>query len=351
MYAQLIIDREKLDQNVDVVRDQVGTHCQIMAVVKDNAYGHGMTEVATRIQKQVQWFCVAWVKEGIELRKAGITHPILVFEAIKDVNLSAYITYGLTAQVSHPSDMERLLPGTQVHLNIDTGMHRLGLLPSDVEAILQKIREYPQVQVNGIYTHFANSEDPNNSRVTWQHDRFKDIRAQFPSEWMTHTANSGAIFHYQKEDLYYDGVRPGVCLFGYAPGIEPVPALKPIMTWKTRFVSIKPISKGEKVSYTSSWQAPHDGCIGVIPSGYGSGIPRSIANKGHVMINGKSYPMVGNITMDYTMVFLGEHPVKGEDDVWLFTEEYGAEEWARYSETIPYEITTRLPAAIKRTYL
>ena len=323
-----------------------------MAVVKDNGYGHGMVPIAKHIKDNVEWFCVARAIEGVQLREAGIMNPILVFEAPLQRTALLYKSHNLTATLTSVSDLELLEPGTDFHINFDTGMHRLGVLPEEVSELKEALFGYSDLNCSGIYTHYFKADDPGNPEVKQQLELFKSIRSEFPSEWMTHTANTGGIFHYTNLDLQFDAVRPGVCLYGYGAGDVDVPDLEPILDLKSFLMQVKKVKQGEPISYGGKWIAPGNGYIGIVPAGYSDGIPRILTSKIKLMIGEKLYQQAGTITMDYMVVFLGEdyYPA-GTEVILLKGRELSAKHWADIAGTIPYEITTSLKERVPKEYI
>lgn len=322
-----------------------------MAVIKDNAYGHGIIEVAKHISERVDWFCVARVDEGKILRENGIENPILVFESPVESTAHLYSGINLTASVTETDSLKLLKPGAEYHINIDTGMHRLGVQADDVDELKAEMLKHPELKCTGIYTHFFKSDDPGNIEVKEQLEKFNAIRSEFPSGLMTHTANTGAIFHYTDLDLQFDAVRLGVCLYGYSAGEAEIPELEPVMDLSSFLMQVKKIKKEEPVSYGGRWAAPEDGFIGIVPAGYSDGIQRILSGKINLEINGKLYPQVGTITMDYLVVYLGQDKIaKGTKAYLLRDNTLTAGEWARKANTIPYEITTNIKAKVVREY-
>ncbi|GAB5409297.1 MAG: alanine racemase [Balneolaceae bacterium] len=352
MNSTIVIHLSKLDHNLDAVDRRLKSGVQRMAVVKDNAYGHGLIQISKHIKDRVEWFCVARVAEGKQLRESGIKNPILVFEAPLEESISWYKEYKLTATLSEIDTLSLLESGIEYQINIDTGMHRLGVLPEKASDLSECISKYPDLICTGIYTHYFKADDPGNQEVKEQLEIFKSIRSQFPSEWLTHTANTGGIFHYRKLDLQFDAVRPGVCLYGYGAGDIDVPDLEPIADWKSFLMQVKKIKKGEPVSYGARWLAPSDGYIGIIPTGYGDGIPRILTNSIKLKVEGKLYDQVGTISMDYSLVFLGNDLYeKGTKVYFLEGKSLSAKEWAKKANTIPYEITTSIKERVSKEYL
>lgn len=352
MSSKLIVDLKKIGANLNVVNEIVGQNVQIMAVVKDEAYGHGLIKVASYLQDKTDWFCVSNIDEAVRLREHQINNPILVFGVPEKGKEFLYKKHQITASISDLSVFERLKPGTNCHIHFDTGMHRLGILPEDLEKVQNKMKACSELNYSGIYTHFANADDPGHSRVLQQLNTFKEIRQEFPENWMAHTANSGAIFHYQMEGVLMDAVRPGVCLYGFAPGEIDIPKLTPAAEWKSQIIQVRKAKKGEKVGYGSRWEVPHDGWLAILPVGYADGIFRNLSNQIMVEIRGKKYPQAGTVSMDYIAVFLKNDLYQEGEEVTILGEgDISASYWAKKMGTIPYEITTSIAPKVKRVYL
>jgi alanine racemase len=349
--STLYIHLSNILNNLNAVKDKVGKEVKCMAVVKDEAYGHGMLPVADFLKDKVDWFCTARLEEAVKLRKSGIENEILVFEIPPEGSEPKYLDHDLTASISDLSVFKRLKAGTKAHLHFDTGMFRLGMLKDQVGESLEMMEAH-DLNYTGIYTHFANSDVKGHPRVKEQLKIFRNIRSEFPQHLMTHTANSGAIFYYGDEDLYFDAVRPGVCLYGYAPGKDEIRELEPAVEWKSRLVQVKKIMKGEMVGYGSRWKAPEDGLIGVVPVGYADGLFRGLSNSFQVEIDSSKVDEVGTISMDYFMIFTTESNIASGDEVTILrNNDLSAKSWAQKLGTIPYEITTAISPKVKRVYL
>lgn len=351
MSSTLYVHLSKIGHNLKAVDQRIGKGVKRMAVVKDEAYGHGMLPVAGYLKDKVEWFCTARLEEAVQLREHGITNPILVFEIPPSGQESLFLKYDITASISDLSVFERLEAGTKTHLHFDTGIFRLGMLPEDVSDVHQKMKTH-DLNYTGIYTHFANSDVEGHPRVFRQLEDFRSIRAQFPEHLMTHTANSGAIFYHHDQGVLFDAVRPGVCLYGYAPGPDEISDLEPVIEWRSELVQVKKLKKGDLVGYGSRWEAPKDGWLGVIPVGYADGIFRNLSGEFSLEIAGQLFAQVGTISMDYIMVYLEEHQFKAGETVTLLKNgELSAKEWAKKMGTIPYEITTAISPKVDRIYV
>lgn len=351
MNSTVHISLSHLRANLNSISKRLATGVRTLAVVKDNAYGHGAIPIAKALEDRVYGFCVARVEEGKALREVGITLPVLVFEIPTAKTADLYPKYDLTATVADMKTFDILAPGTSYHLNFDTGMRRLGILPSELHQAKKAISTRTDCTPAGIYTHLYMADIPENSEVFKQLSLFKSIRSEFPNEWLTHAANSGGVFYYPSSEVQFDAVRPGIGLYGYSPGSKKIEELQPVMEVHSVFDQVKPIRQGETVSYGAQWSAPFDGWIGVVPAGYSSGIPRRLSGQFTVFAAGKRYPQVGTITMDYFMVFLGKDRLEPGTPVQIMGQQsLNAAQWAQKAETITYEIITGINWEIPRRY-
>ncbi len=343
------VNLSQLKQNLQTLRSYLDSDTRVMSVVKADAYGHGAVEVAGTLEPMVEVFAVNDIHEGIQLRKQDITKPILVFEVPQKTTASEYRVHNLTATVSAKEHFDLLPNGTSYHLNFDTGMGRLGFAPREAEQVLSLVEENQNLFCTGLYSHFATADSPGSDLVTEQHRLFKKIREQFPQELSAHIANTGATAFYSAEK--FDMVRLGIGLYGYAPGKTDIDGVEPILQWKSKLVQVKPITEQSTVSYGANWQAPTDGNLGIIPVGYDDGLKRSLSEELTVRINGETYPLVGTVTMNYCMVFLGDDEYEPGTTVELLYKESNARDWASKIGTIPYEVLTSLNPKIPREYI
>ena len=287
------------------------------------------------IGNSVDWLAVAHVGEAIDLRKAGIHLPILVFAPPTEETAPLYATYDLTATISDVTHFDLLPDGTAAHLQLETGMNRYGVRPEFVAEVHRKLDERPGIEVHGIMTHFATAEDPGDASVRKQLDLFKSLRARFPAEWLTHVSNSGGLCYYP--EAQFDMVRHGLALYGYHPGTHVIDGLKPVLEWKSQVSSCKSIRKGEALSYGARWEASDDGWIAAIPVGYADGVNGRLGNRGAVLVEGRRFEIRGSVTMDTIMIFSKERIPVGTE-VGLICPGNDATDWAEACGTIPYEI-------------
>lgn len=343
------VNLEKLKQNLQTFRAHIDENTRVMAVVKADAYGHGAVEVAGTLEPLVEAFAVNDIHEGIELRKQGITKPVLVFEVPQPSMAAQYRVHNLTATISAEEHFDLLPNGSSYHLNFDTGMGRLGFDVAEAKLVADLVEEYDNLFCTGLYSHFATSDRPDSDYVTEQHRLFKTIQEYFPDTLTVHIANTGATAFYASNQ--FDMVRLGIGLYGYAPGEATIEGISPILQWRSKLVQVKPITEQSTVSYGANWQAPDDGYLGIIPVGYDDGLKRSLSEELTVRINGEKYPLVGNITMNFSMVFLGDDEYKTGTTVELLYPESNAWGWASKIDTIPYEILTSINPKIPREYI
>ena len=342
------INLKKITANITHLKKKVSWK-KILAVVKCDAYSHGAVMCSKHIEDDVDYFAVATVDEGIELRMGNIKKPILIFGVPTAETAAAYQTHNLTATISHKVHFSTLMDGTSYHLNFDTGMGRLGFLPEEAEEVRKLAVANQRLVCSGIYSHYATSDDPGSDFVGVQHNRFKEILAHFSEVPMVHMSNTGAILNYELN--HFDMVRTGLGVLGYNPGKTRFSELRPALTWKTKVAQIRPIEKGTPVSYASTWEAPEEGYLATLPVGYADGIPRALSNRLMVSINGKMYPQVGNVTMDYIMVFTGpDNVILGTEVLLLGENAWNAHDWAEQGETNVHEILTNLSERVERSY-
>jgi len=341
------IDREVLQANARFLHHNLAPGTQSMAVIKADAYGHGAVAVARELTAWYDAFAVANVTEAEMLREAGIDHPLLVFGVPLSHTADAYKTYDLTAVISAREHFDILEPGTRYHVEIDSGMGRLGFLPEELEQLLRLMDSHSQLQCEGVMTHFASADEPGSLQMAKQKKLLGQIRELFGSAFPVHAANSAASLDHP--DTHADMVRHGIALYGYDPTPDPSPELRPVMRWKSSIVQCKPVRKGEPLSYGAIWKAPEDGWYAVIPAGYADGYRRNLSGMMPLFIEGRWYPQVGRVTMDYIMAWLGaDRCPTGTEVLLMGGERNHAGIWADALGTIPYEICCGIHPKIPR---
>ena len=336
---------------------------KIMAIIKRDAYGHGLRQVAKALEDHVDMFGLATVDEGIDLRMTGIRTPILILAAPNEQTAAAYVTHNLTATISDEVHFSMLMDGTRYHLEFDTGMRRLGFRPEEAPRVRQQALLHQRLICAGIFSHYATSQDPGSPIVHEQNQAFQEVLTHFSEVSLRHMSNTGAALFYggtihDEEDgkghgiEHFSMVRTGIGLMGYAAGLTKPSGLHPVKTWRSRIVQTQEVRAGESVSYGATWRAERDGFIGVVPVGYADGIPRALSNRLEVSIQGKRYPIAGVVTMDYIMVDLGEERIMPRTEVTLLGgDAMDATEWATLAGSNVHEILTNAGREAERIYL
>ncbi len=361
----LEINLTRLKENLENIRAWVAP-ARVMVVLKANAYGHGVDGVAPFIAPFADYLGVATVEEGIHLRQLGITRPILVLGGTLPQQIPAFLEFDLTLTASSPDLLraaEQLAESTRrrlkVHLKIDTGMERIGVHEYEAGPFLEQALECRHVEIEGIFSHFANSEARDLSHARLQLERFQEVLQFFERRGLPmpirHMANSGAIL--QLRESHFDMVRAGILFYGIYPGQE-VPRgvkVRPAATWRSRIVFSKITLPQRPVSYGSLWQSERPTRIVTIPCGYADGYFRRMTNRAQVLIGGKRYPQVGRICMDQFMVNMGDEGAEVGEEVVLLGEMgeecITAEELAEWAGTNEYEVMTNISARVPRVFL
>ncbi len=358
----LEVNLSRLRRNFENIRAHVAP-AKVMAVLKANAYGHGVDGVAPFIAPLADYIGVATVEEGIHLRRIGIEKSILVMGGTLPGQLPEFIAHNLTLAASSLDLLlaaERLAESTRtrlrVHLKIDTGMERIGIHDYEAEPFLQQALACSHLEVEGIFSHFANSELPDLVHAKLQLERFNEVlrfyeRHSLPPPPIRHMANSGAVL--QLKESHFDMVRPGIMFYGVYPGAETARTVevKPALTWRSQVVYSKITQPGRPVSYGSLWQAEVPTRIVTVPCGYADGYFRRMTNHAQVLVNGKRYPQVGRICMDQFMVNCGEDEVSVGDEVVLLGNGITADDLGEWAGTNNYEPLTNISARVPRVFV
>lgn len=365
-YTCAEIDLDALIYNYNQVKRIVGRDVAIAPVVKADGYGHGAVKVAKRLERAgAKMFIVAFIEEGIELREAGVKTPILLIGATLSDDSEYICQWNLTPVVFNIEQIdaldrsaERLNRSIRVHIKVDTGMGRLGLLPEDLVGFIKGILRRKNIVIEGIMTHFAEVDIKDMEFALRQLKLFKEalgeLRLNKFDVPIVHAANSAAIIYLNES--YFNMVRPGLMLYGsYSTGRTKDVCLKPVMSLRSKVVQVKRISEGMSIGYGGSFITKRDSLIATIPIGYADGYSRSLSNKGYVLIGEKIAPVIGNVCMDMTMADVTAHyGVCVGDEVVLIgrqgNEVIGAEDLARFSGTIPYEVLSCIGKRVPRVY-
>ncbi|HEU5115015.1 MAG TPA: alanine racemase [Candidatus Paceibacterota bacterium] len=360
------IDRKAIEKNTKTLKSLLGEK-HMMAVVKSNAYGHGMIESArAALAGGASWLAVDELAEAIELRENGLKVPILVlghtlpslFKAAADKKISLTVSSLESLQNLAKTKLPKKL---RIHIKFDTGLHRQGILETHLQQAMRVLgtKGFPAI-LEGAYTHFAAMEDPMRRDYSDMQARtFRGILDKLRQKGfapLTHaSASSGILF---SKDFHFDMARAGIALYGLWPspeirkwsdGVE----LSPALSWKSIVSEVKLVNKGAKVGYDLTYEAPRNSRLAVVPVGYWHGLPRSLSNKGKVLIRGKKAAIVGRISMDMAVVDVTDIPsVRQGDEVVLIgsqdRERMSAEEVAEAAGSINYEIVTRINPLIPR---
>lgn len=360
------IDLEKLTHNYRAIQQHVGA-ATVMPILKANAYGHGLVRVGQHMQQiGAEIIGVAYLEEGILLREAGITTPILVLGGMQGSQAAIFLKHDLTITVPSLQKLEQVEAAAaaigvraKVHLKIDTGMERIGVHYYSADALLNATLKSEHVEVEGIFSHFANSAAADLASAKLQVERFQEVLSFYEKRSLStpqrHMANSGAVL--QLPESWLDMVRPGILFYGVYPSVEAkkTVTVEPALSWKSQVVYFKVVRAGNPVSYGSTWQSDHEVRVVTVPAGYGDGYLRGMSGKAQVLISGERYPVVGAICMDQFMVNIEQDSAFNEDEVVLVgrngKEKITVEDLATWAGTIPYEILTNINARVPRVYV
>jgi Alr-MurF fusion protein len=359
--------------NVRSVKKLIGPRVKLMAVVKANAYGHGAVGIAKFAQKlPVNYLGVVCLYEARELRNNGINLPILILNYIDpeaacvasdlDVTVNCMSLDVLKALDSHA---RKLGKRAKIHVKIDSGMHRAGLMPDQALKFIPKIEKYKNIILEGIFPHFATSDESDLSFTRQQNLIFQNLVTKLKNTGINppifHAANSGATL--RLPEAYYDMVRPGICLYGLSPtGGAPAGEfkfpfkLKPVLELKTKIIQIRTIRKGESVGYSRKFIAAGKTVVGLLPVGYADGFRRAPGRWEYVLVRDQKAPVLGRISMDQTSVGLtGIEDVAVGDEVVLIgsqgNETISADLVAKWLGTINYEVVSSLASRVSRVYI
>lgn len=359
------VDKSDFHFNLKKIKEYLAKDTKIMPIIKANAYGHGGIALAKEAQKAgVACIGVSSLEEGIKFREAGIKTSILVLGNIFPFdNLQVAVAHSLTPTLSTMPGINaledlavKLDKKLNFHLEIDTGMGRIGVLPETAASLLNKIASTPEINMSGLCTHFPVA-DTDSVFTKAQLETFlktvKYARTTLGLKFVAHAANSAALFRDKKTHL--DMVRPGISLYGLSPFkyAERFLKLKPVLSWKTRITLLKRVPAGFSVSYGRTFVTNKASVIATIPVGYADGYNRLLSNKGDVLVRGKRCPIAGRITMDMTMIDVtGVKGVALGDEVVLIgaqgKEQIKADELAKIQETINYEVTCAISPRVPR---
>jgi alanine racemase len=366
--AWIEVDLDAISYNYDTVRSIVGEDTRICSVVKADAYGHGVYEVARLLeQKGVDYFAVAVLDEGIDMRKSGISKPILIFSPLLPQQVYYVLRYNLTQTITSyemakelSDEAVRQGQTAKVHVKVDTGMGRIGVSYRHAVSLVKSIISLPNLEIEGIYTHFSTSDSEDKSFTIEQWNRFNEILDCLKKEGINipiaHAATSSAVIDlpYMKLDM----VRTGLMTYGLYPGsnMREKIELRPALTLKAKISYLKEIEERMSISYGRNYYADKGEKIATLPVGYYDGFRRLLTNNSEVLVHGKRCPVVGNVCMDHIMVNVSQcEQVKEFDEAVVIgkqgNDEIPVDEMAKKLSTINYEIISSLGRRIPRIYL
>jgi len=359
------VDLNVIKENYQKIKEHVD-NCKIMPILKANAYGHGLLRIAQLFEElNSDYLGVAVVEEGILLREKGINIPILVLGGVWGNQIPLFLKHNLTITASSIDKLNQIddtagqmKVKAKVHLKIDTGMERIGVHYYNVEKFLDAAYECKNIEVEGIYSHFANSDVSDLTYAKLQLERFQEVLNFFEKRSietpLRHVSNSGAILQLPKAN--FDMVRPGIMLFGVYPTkeVNKTVEIKPALIWKSLVVYFKVIMPNHPVGYDSTFSTDHNIRAVTVPVGYGDGYLRSMSHKAEVLIRGKRYPVIGTISMDQIVVNIEQGSAYNGDGVILLGNDgknsITCEELADWAGTNPYEILTNINTRVPRVY-
>ena len=359
--TQLNYHLSALKHNLHQYKAVLNPRTQLLAMVKAQSYGAGLTTLANYLEKQgVDYFGVAYADEGVELRQAGIKLPILVMNT-EEEGMESCLEYQLEPAIYDFAQLDELVKvliaqektAFPIHIKLDTGMKRLGFHPSEVQQLLEILSAQPEVRVKSVYSHLADADNESSEFTMRQMDLFSKLSLQMEEalnySFLKHLLNSEGIANFPSAQ--FDMVRLGIGLFGMSSNAEFAKRLKPVIEWTSSISQMKWVQKGESIGYGQSFVAPKDMHIATIPIGYADGFKRSLSNgKGCVYIHGVSCPVVGRVCMDMIMVDLGELQVDNKTSVEIIGEHQSLSDFAKACDTIGYEVLTSISPRVHRIY-
>lgn len=361
-HQRRIVDLSILRENVRLICQAVPDATRVMAVVKADAYGHGLVPVAKEaLTAGASWLAVATVEEGAELRRGGVAAPILALGATSADEAAAAVPLDITLTVCTPAMMRAVQAAAEscrreapVHLKLDTGMNRIGVRDEDeLRAVLAALADCPNVRLTGAFTHFADADGQDMAFTDEQFRRFMRLSSLLPEGILRHCCNSAAI--HRRPEAALDMVRAGISMYGYPP-VETSLPLKPFMSWETEVTYVKTLRPGDTVSYNRCYTADQPMVLATVSCGYGDGYHRAATSHAEVLIHGCRAPIVGRICMDQMMADVTHIPnVQPGDRVTLMgqngEERITAEDIARWAGTISYEVLLAATGRVPREWI
>ncbi|MGR3178295.1 MAG: alanine racemase [Candidatus Anammoxibacter sp.] len=368
------IDLSAVSNNLNCIKNKVSDGTTIIAVVKANAYGHGIEKISKQLaQKKTDMFGVATVEDAVKLRENGIDNPILILGCVLPDQIDSVVTHSITPTIVNYHIAEKFSTYAQgvrkdsseadknikVHVKVDTGMGGFGIRVEEAVGTIKKIKDLGNITIDGIFTHFTSPDGRDKGTVDEQLNLFNKVIAELESLNIhipvKHTDNSSMV---SQNPSSFNAIRPGIALYGlYSSRHVPKSIdLQQVMSFKTRVVNIKTLSKGDTISYNRTYKVKKESLIATLPVGYSDGYRRELSNKGNVLVRGTMAPVVGLIRMDFTYIDVTDIPgVNVGDEVVLFgnqgDETISIESIADNINAIPYEITCGIGKDVPRIYV
>ena len=358
------VNLNNLAHNFNQIKKLLAPKTKIMVCVKADAYGHGLIPVSEKLVScGVDYLGVASIDEGIRLREAGISIPILILGLMLKKDIQPVFKYKLTTTVcdaglAYALNNKAKVIGepANVHIKVDTGMGRIGVLHRDAQGLVNKIHKLKFINIEGIFTHFAFA-DMNKDFTVYQIDLFNRLIQKLNKAGiyipLIHAANSMGVIGYKNS--HFNMVRPGLVIYGLYPKKDLKIILRPVLSLKTKVLFIKRLPKGYGISYGHDYITKKTTTIATLPIGYGDGYPRNLSNRAPVLIGGRRLKINGRICMDQAMVDVGDFKVKVGDEAVLIGSQaknkITAEELANLAHTISYEIVCGLGSRVPRVYV
>lgn len=366
-YAE--IDIRALVHNLNEAKRLAGSKSQILAVVKADAYGHGAVTISEALVRNgIQYLGTALVEEAIELRDAGIKIPIIVLGGIFEEQIPKIAEYDLLPVVYQEGFLKAIANEARkrnkkinIHIKIDTGMGRIGVLPEDAVDFVKDAASQKNIKVEGIMTHFADADLADKAYAEKQMAEFTAIADKLDKDGIKipyqHIANSAALVSFENDR--FNMARPGIMLYGYTPfskGKEGGLNLIPVMSLKTKILHLKRVPAGTYISYGRTFVAKRDSIIATLPVGYADGYSRALSNKGSVIVKGKKAPIAGRVCMDMTMIDVTDIDGVGINDEVVLIGKQGretitADDIAMFANTISYEVLCCIGKRVPRVYI
>ena len=357
------IDLDNLSHNLRQIRNNIAPGVRIMACVKAEAYGHGLIPVSRQlVNSGVEFLAVASIDEAVALRSSGIACRILVLGLVLEQDVPALFEYDISPTVCSMAlalgldrHARRTGRAIDVHIKIDTGMARIGIMHDKAYDFVRKVSAFPGIRIEGIFTHLACADTDKLltlSQISLFDSLVRRLKKNGAAIPLVHAANSMGVASYKNS--HFSMVRPGLILYGLRPADDISLDLKPVMSLKTKVIFVKNVKAGTGISYGHTYKTTRATRIATLPIGYGDGYPRNLSNTGPVLINGKRFTIAGRVCMDQVMVDMGREQVKVGDEAVLIgsqaKERISAESLASLAATIPYEIVCGIGSRVPRVY-